>query len=61
MHMSMYNNYLFYIIIFYPDVDECTDETDDCSQTCTNIIGSFICGCNSGYLLDIDSVTCNGK
>ena len=49
------------ILSICPDIDECTDETDDCSQTCTNIVGSFICGCNRGYILDIDYVTCNGK
>ena len=44
-----------------PDVDECADENDGCSQTCTNTIGSFICGCHSAiYTLEIDGITCNG-
>ena len=42
------------------DIDECSDGTHNCSQTCTNTNGSFTCGCNSGYLLDIDGATCNG-
>ena len=54
-----------YIIILlnfiYPDIDECRDGTDDCTQTCTNTDGSFTCGCNTGYLLDTDGFTCNGK
>ena len=42
------------------DVHECLDENGGCSQICTNTIGSFICGCNNGYLLDADGTTCNG-
>ena len=53
-----------YIIILYTfvylDIDECSDGTDDCSQTCTNTDGSFTCECNSGYLLDVDGTSCNG-
>ena len=51
------NTYTF----IYLDIDECSDGTDDCTQTCTNTDGSFICGCNSGYLLNTDGFTCNGK
>ena len=48
------------IIIFYiADIDECF-EGDNCSQTCINTNGSFTCGCNSGYVLDSDGITCNG-
>ena len=44
-----------------PDVDECAEDTDGCLHTCTNTIGSFICGCNStGYTLDDDGITCHG-
>ena len=42
------------------DIDECSDGTHDCSQTCTNTEGSFICGCNSGYKLEVNGTTCNG-
>ncbi|XP_066271717.1 mucin-22-like [Branchiostoma lanceolatum] len=40
------------------DVDECADETDDCSPyaSCSNTPGSFSCDCNSGY--SGDGVTC---
>ena len=44
----------------FSDIDECSERTHDCSQICTNTDGSFICGCNSGYLLDSDGATCNG-
>ena len=54
----------YYKIILYntisSDIDECSNETDYCSQTCINTEGNFICGCNSGFLLDIDGTACNG-
>ena len=42
------------------DTDECNDGTHNCSQICTNTIGSYMCECNDGYYLDVDNVTCNG-
>ena len=50
-----------YIHFLYPDINECDDGTNDCSQTCTNTIGSYICGCNSGFVLNNDGATCNGE
>ena len=48
-------------IFFTTDIDECVANTDDCSQLCSNNDGSFTCGCNPGYTLDTDGVTCSGK
>ena len=48
-------------LTFLPsDIDEFCNGTHNCSQICTKTNGSFICGCYSGYLLDIDGATCNG-
>ena len=45
----------------HPDINECAVDKGGCSQTCTNTVGSFICGCYSaGYTLDIDRITCDG-
>ena len=54
----MYNiiRYYFYNV----DVDECGDDTDGCSQTCTNTEGSFTCGCTDGYVLNVDGTNCDG-
>ena len=41
-------------------VDECADDTDGCSQTCTNTERSFTCGSNDGYVLNVDGTTCDG-
>ena len=45
----------------HPDIDECSIGTHSCSQTCTNTEGGFNCGCDSGFVLDDDGATCNGK
>ena len=46
--------------MFYSDIDECSEGIDGCSETCTNINGSFVCGCSNGFRLDNDGFTCNG-
>ena len=43
-----------------PEINECADQKGGCSQTCTNSIESFVCGCYSGYTLNIDGFTCVG-
>ena len=43
------------------DIDECSDGTDNCEQTCTNTPGSFVCGCFSGFSLDANGVNCTGR
>ena len=40
------------------DVNECNTANGGCNQICTNIIGSFVCSCNTGYELDSDQRTC---
>ena len=42
------------------DTDECDIDLDDCDQNCTNILGSYVCSCITGYELDLDGHTCNG-
>ena len=45
----------------YLDINECQTSNGGCAQNCANTIGSFICSCNSGYILNADSRTCDGK
>ena len=52
--------YVFLYYFYNIDVDECGDDTDGCSQTCTNTEGSFTCGCTDGYVLNVDGTTCDG-
>ena len=43
------------------DINECLLGTDLCSQTCSNTVGSYTCGCNTGYTLNSDGQMCDGK
>ena len=43
------------------DVDECSEDTVGCAQTCTNTDGSFECSCGTGYTLSADNFGCDGK
>ena len=49
------------IFVLLSDINECSANTDNCAQTCTNTIGSYTCGCNSGYRLDSNGRTCTGE
>ena len=42
------------------DIDECSSNNGGCAQVCTNTPGSYTCGCNPGYELDGDGLSCNG-
>ena len=46
---------------FLLDIDECSSNNGGCAQVCTNNPGSYTCGCDSGYELDGDGFSCNGK
>ena len=47
----------------YLDIDECSSGNglSPCQQTCTNTIGSYNCGCISGYALQSNGYNCSGK
>ena len=49
--------------ILYLDIDECESGNglSPCQQTCTNTIGSYNCGCISGYALQSNGYNCSGK
>ena len=48
-------------IAFKTDINECTTYNGNCSQICTNTIGSYYCLCMNAYVLNVDGRTCNGK
>ena len=48
----------FYLLT---DINECSSpETHDCSGVCANTIGSYTCGCGTGYKLAQDGLNCEG-
>ncbi len=52
----------YYFFIFYcTDVNECQSNNGNCQHTCQNTVGSFSCGCNSGFILASNGQTCNGE
>lgn len=32
-----------------------------CEQVCNNIVGSFNCSCDTGYMIGDDGRSCNGE
>ena len=47
--------------VIFIDIDECAENTDNCSQNCSDTLGSYQCVCYDGYTLDSDQHTCNGN
>ena len=42
------------------EVNECSLNTDNCEQECTNFDGGFRCGCYEGFSLNSDQISCSG-
>ena len=43
------------------DITDCINGTNDiCEQNCIELEGGFSCGCNNGYRLKSDNVSCEG-
>ena len=62
VYVNIYHYIYFLIIYTFPkDINECAANNGGCSQVCTDNEGSFVCSCNTGYELDADGATCNGK
>ena len=48
------------MFFFNVDINECNINNGNCSQNCTNTIGSYSCSCNVGFSLHLDNTTCVG-
>lgn len=59
-HRHYYQYYILYCLKCL-DIDECTENTDGCTQICINTAGSYRCSCRSGYRLQSDGLLCNGE
>ena len=55
------NGFIQDTLTFNADIDECLMDIHDCAvnATCTNMIGSYMCTCNKGYIGD--GFVCEGK
>ena len=61
--LQMIHNCIITTVIFtsfVSEINECSENTDDCGQLCINTAGSYTCSCNSGYRLASNGRTCNG-
>lgn len=47
--------------IICDDRDECKEKTALCEQKCVNNFGSYTCGCEKGFTLNADGITCDGR
>ena len=52
---------MMYYLRHCTDIDECAENTHQCGQNCTNNVGSYICFCMTGYILQNDERTCVGE
>jgi len=43
------------------DEDECRKGTARCKHSCLNVIGSYVCRCYPGFLLDPDKRSCKTR
>ena len=50
-----------HVLYLHPDINECELNNGGCDHNCTNQIGSFLCSCDPGYVLDGDGLACNGE
>ena len=48
-------------ILSVSDINECAVYNGRCDHACTNTIGSYVCSCDSGYILNSDNHNCSGK
>lgn len=44
--------------IYYTDQDECQTNNGGCQEKCVNTVGSYICSCREGYVLQKDKHRC---
>jgi len=47
--------------VLCPDINECIEIPDACSQFCVNSVGSYICKCAEGYIKTSDNRTCKKR
>ena len=43
------------------DIDECEHQNGGCVHHCTNMIGSYECECDPGFILLADHHSCQGE
>ncbi|XP_020628103.1 tolloid-like protein 1 [Orbicella faveolata] len=44
--------------VYYADEDECQNKNGGCEDKCVNTVGSYICSCREGFVLQKDKHSC---
>ena len=52
---EQFSGFMYQILLYWIDVNECSDSNGGCQHNCTNTIGSYYCSCAAGYSLDNDN------
>ena len=53
--------YCFFLQIFIiADINECVSSNGKCSHQCVNTVGSYLCRCKPGFILDLNGHSCSG-
>lgn len=58
--MLFFESTIQVLSISFSDINECSANTHNCQQRCTNTPGGFTCGCQDGYRLQSDRKSCSG-
>lgn len=45
------------LVLYFIDNDECEINNGECWHDCTNNIGSYVCSCIDGYLVDTSDIS----
>ena len=58
--LPYYNDFSFnfFFILAITDEDECQNNNGGCQHTCVNTVGSYICSCREGFVLQKDKHSC---
>ena len=58
LYLCVYYKWTYVVLL---DIKECdSDESKICEQRCIELEGGFKCGCDAGYKLRSDNVSCEG-
>jgi len=44
--------------VYYADEDECQNNNGGCQEKCVNTVGSYVCSCREGFVLQKDKHSC---
>ena len=52
---------MYLLSIVCTDINECATNNGNCAQNCSNTVGSYLCSCGVGYIINANNRTCTGE